>query len=62
MAKRKLMCRKCNRRMVVELENHEECSNPECAYYFSYEFDLPAGVTAEQNEKEFQAYMEAVKS
>lgn len=37
MTKRKRMCRKCNRRMVVEYENHEACTNPTCAYYLSYE-------------------------
>lgn len=57
MTKRKRMCRKCNRRMVVEHEMYEECTNSECAYYYSYE--VPE--MTEEDEANFAAYLEVVR-
>ena len=45
MAKRKRMCRHCGRRMVMEYENHEACTNEKCDYTYSYDFDIPEGET-----------------
>ena len=54
MTKRKRMCRKCGRRMVVEHENYEACDNSECSYYYSYE------VAEEIDEEAYVVYMEAL--
>lgn len=41
MAKRpKSRCPKCRRKMCVEHETYEECTDPECSYYISYDVDI----------------------
>jgi hypothetical protein len=41
---RKTKCHKCGRYMVQVFENHQECTSPDCDYYYSYDFDIPEGV------------------
>lgn len=42
---RKTKCHRCGRYMVQVFENHQECTNPTCDYYYSYDFDIPEGET-----------------
>jgi hypothetical protein len=41
----KTKCPKCRRKMCVEHETHEECTDPKCSYYVSYDYDVPEGVS-----------------
>lgn len=40
----KSKCPKCKRKMCVEYATYEECTDLECTYYVSYDYDIPKGM------------------